>query len=343
MPFLPFAKVIPGGNATILLDNAGLSPRALAAVAPELMGEHHLQAEQVGQISRLPEASPPAQPPLSTQFATHHLQMMGNEFCVNATRAAAAYMAYCGEMAPVPVSSGTVSGPNSSTYGCFFSFFSVSGQPDPLPVFAALNEPSLFAGLDCFAKAKERFLPSCPEFPVKIPHSEWFTATCIPYNAHSPSSGGRIVSPQAGVYGVQLPGITHLLVDTAVHGLPEQNAWKQESARWRQAHESGSEAAFGVIWYTRMADGYSILPAVFVRAINSEFLETACGSASLAVALLHKQKSKATPAFINAPACPSGVSILQPSGKTLTVLCTENHAWVIGPTLIAAHGITWCH
>ena len=342
MPFLPFAKVIPGGNATILLDNAGLSPRALAAVAPELMGEHHLQAEQVGQISRLPEGSTPAQPPLSTQFATHHLQMMGNEFCVNATRAAAAYMAYCGEMTPVPVSPGTVPGPISNTYACFFSFFSVSGQPDPLPVFAALNEASLFASLDCFAKAKERFIPACPEFPVRNPHSEWITATRIPCTSHASMATGFITSPQPGVHGVHLSGITHLLVDTAVHGLPEQNAWKQESARWRQAHESGSEAAFGVIWYTRTTEGYSIFPAVFVRATNSEFLETACGSASLAVALLHKQKKRATPIFINTPACPTGVSILQPSGKTLTVFCTENHAWVIGPTLIAAHGITWC-
>ena len=321
MAFLPFAKVIPGGNATILIDDADLSARALASIAPELMSENHLQAEQVGQITRLEGPGP-----------THHLQMMGGEFCVNATRAAAAFLAFRGEMTPLPAaSSAPLSG--NDPKGCVFSLFTVSGEPAPLPVFAAPTEPALFAALARFAGEERAFVPARPEVPVSTGRCQWFTAARIP--CALASAAPMLPSPCEGVHCVRLPGITHLLIDTALHGQPENHSWQRESARWRCAHEEGNEAAFGVIWYSRTEEGYSILPAVFVRATHSECLETACGSASLAVALLHRQA---------APFCPAPLPILQPGGNTLAVLfCGNAAAWVIGPTLIAAHGMAWCN
>ena len=72
MTKLDFIKYSPGGNPTILVTWPKLSGQARAAVAAELMHPQHLTAEQVGFIDL--KAAPP------------RLDMMGGEFCLNATR-----------------------------------------------------------------------------------------------------------------------------------------------------------------------------------------------------------------------------------------------------------------
>lgn len=72
MQKLAFTKYSPGGNPTILVSGARLSGPARAQAAAELMHPQHLTAEQVGFIDLT------ARPP--------RLDMMGGEFCLNATR-----------------------------------------------------------------------------------------------------------------------------------------------------------------------------------------------------------------------------------------------------------------
>lgn len=72
MTKLDFVKYSPGGNPTILASGRSLSVKERASVAAELMHPLHLVAEQVGFIGL--EAVPP------------RLEMMGGEFCLNATR-----------------------------------------------------------------------------------------------------------------------------------------------------------------------------------------------------------------------------------------------------------------
>lgn len=72
MTTLQFVKYSPGGNPTILVTGPRLSGQARAAVAAELMHPQHLVAEQVGFVDLA--AAPP------------RLDMMGGEFCLNATR-----------------------------------------------------------------------------------------------------------------------------------------------------------------------------------------------------------------------------------------------------------------
>lgn len=69
---LQFVKYSPGGNPTILVTGPRLAVPSRAAAAAELMHPQHLVAEQVGFIDL--EAAPP------------RLDMMGGEFCLNATR-----------------------------------------------------------------------------------------------------------------------------------------------------------------------------------------------------------------------------------------------------------------
>ncbi len=75
---IPFIKYTPGGNPTILIPNVAFDQDKRAKVALELMDVLHLHAEQVGY------AYTDTQP---------ELIMMGGEFCINATRSMAVFMA----------------------------------------------------------------------------------------------------------------------------------------------------------------------------------------------------------------------------------------------------------
>lgn len=75
---IPFWKINPGGNPTILLRAEDVPPEERASAARIVMDSQHLHAEQVGYI-RL-EGTP-------------RLDMMGGEFCLNATRSFAVVLA----------------------------------------------------------------------------------------------------------------------------------------------------------------------------------------------------------------------------------------------------------
>jgi len=72
MPQYPFWKITPSGNPTILLRAEDIPTEYRAAVARAVMDDQHIGGEQVGYIrlSGIPR-----------------MDMMGGEFCLNATRA----------------------------------------------------------------------------------------------------------------------------------------------------------------------------------------------------------------------------------------------------------------
>ena len=76
---IPFYKLSPGGNTTLLLPVADVPAGKRAAVAAELMDPLHLGAEQVGFIDLAAD--------------TPSIAMMGGEFCGNACRCVAALLA----------------------------------------------------------------------------------------------------------------------------------------------------------------------------------------------------------------------------------------------------------
>lgn len=81
-----FAKVNPVENMTIfVLDN--ISRDKHLSIANRLMNYNSLYAEQVGFIEEPKSIK-------AKSLNTHRLQMMGGEFCGNATRSLAAYMVY---------------------------------------------------------------------------------------------------------------------------------------------------------------------------------------------------------------------------------------------------------
>ena len=78
MPALDFSKWSPGGNTTLFFPAAGLDAARQAELARQAMRPDNLGAEQAGFVS----------------VEERRLRMAGGEFCVNATRAFGALLAF---------------------------------------------------------------------------------------------------------------------------------------------------------------------------------------------------------------------------------------------------------
>ncbi|MDR2161245.1 MAG: hypothetical protein LBO77_03790 [Desulfovibrio sp.] len=308
MPTLSFAKLHPGGNTTIILLACGLGQEELARASAVLMSPLHLGAEQVGE--------------LFMRRPVPHLQMMGGECCVNAVRSAALLLARAGLLRPV------------GTKGCGGGRITVSGALAPLDILACAREDAL---LEALSLSPENSPPDALLPP--LPDPRLFCAARMACGAGST----RILPVEPGVHLVHMPGICHLLVDAAIRPLPRN--WRAGSADLRQQAGIANAPASGVVWYECRDGAYHITPAVEVKATASEHLETACGSASLAMALLHA----ATQADPGSP-----LAIVQPSGETLKVtLFSEpaadartrgaaifpSQAWVSGRVGLVAEGL----
>lgn len=370
---LEFSKIIPGGNATIILHEPHLEPGELGAVSHRLMDPMHLQAEQVGALFYAERIIP-------------RLEMMGGEFCVNATRAAALLLAGMGLLTPLHLrdneivfgEGGSLEPLQDSTekVDAWVGEIVVSGMPAPVRVVACveaaalhrcLERESLLDGVFNKLSAHNATIDDASGIsPVTTANSPsgWrtnVTATGQPlflWSDDAPvalhcaarvdcsQSGLTCAEIRAGLHLVSMPGMQHLLVDTGVHPFPllSGTAWRENSAAWRRECGLEGAPASGVIWYRKENGAYRIWPAVEVLASNSEHLETACGSASLAVAFHHAHffRSGSENAASSLPG--EAVDVIQPSGETLRVFLSATHnasslaAWVAGPVVMAAQG-----
>jgi hypothetical protein len=271
--------------------------------------------------------------------------MMGGEFCVNATRAAALMLVRQGRLGlfsaegETPVWGGVIA---------------VSGARRPVRVLLSADAPGLYRTIaafpECFAatggQCRQQDAPGGGDAaPERL-----FCAALVDCSA--PATVCRPM--HRGVSLVSMPGMPHLLVDASRHPLPDlsSTAWMKESAAWRRLCGLSDAPASGVVWYEPVAEGYALYPAVAVRATNSEHMESACGSASLALALalrmtLPDQELQA-------------VDVRQPGGETLRVLfydagdpspesagAPQNSdrqpklAWISGPVSLAAEGVAY--
>lgn len=319
MPSIRFHKIIPSGNATIILTEADAFLRDLPAFASQLMHPMHLQAEQVGL--------------LSLGGALPHLQMMGGEFCINAARSAALVLARAGRLAPLFA-------------GCCQGFLSVSGASQPLHVLVGRDPAAVHRGIGlCLEGGKApddvEDTPLWGERKGGAQEGAWGGTARMICAARMECAPGalHLTDVAEGACLVRMPGIAHLLLDAERH--PFSDGWQRAASRWRAEARIDEEPASGVVWYTRTAEGYSIKPAVLVRETCSEYLETACGSASFALACLHRSKHPVS-------ACGPGhtLPLAQLSGETIEVTLLPGGAapspvlaYVSGEARLVAEGV----
>ena len=136
-----------------------------------------------------------------------------------------------------------------------------------------------------------------------------------------------------GLVKVDMPGMCMLLFDEAVYPLPADPA--AEAAQWREDLRLTEREGVGCVRHAplRAVGGQHIVPLVWVRGTGSSCLETACGSASLALALAAHKLAGAAPRL----------DIRQPSGAFIRVELEEEqagslHGWIGGPVKLSAQG-----
>lgn len=110
---------------------------------------------------------------------------------------------------------------------------------------------------------------------------------------------------------VEMEGITHLVTfDTKqIEGLSEEEI-KNKSIQMLKSRGLDQEPAAGVIYAKDTGNEWKIDPVVYVRAIDTLFYETACGSGTTALGLVLALKNKKSV---------KEILILQPSGLPIKI------------------------
>lgn len=289
MPALTFSKWSPGGNSTLLFPDMGQRPAEQARLAALALDSAMLGGEQAGFVN-LPQ---------------RRLRMAGGEFCVNASRAVGAMLAYTTQN----------SGPDQAL---------LDGV---VPHSKRIPAHEEFTGHPVHL---EEIQVSGWQTPVRLR-----TRGCAPLwqvEALLRLPECSITTVEKGAHLVRLPGICHLLLGGASHPLPED--CHAVAAQLRQQYGLEGEAAAGVIWWRERQGLLDMLPLVHVRDAGTTFLENACGSGALALALC-LARTGARRMF----------SIMQPGGSPLDVrLFTEgglDMAGIDGPVSLVARGKIW--
>ena len=289
MPALTFSKWSPGGNTTLLFPDAGQRPAEQARLASLALDSSMLGGEQAGFVN----------------LSQHKLRMAGGEFCVNASRAVGALLAYTAQY----------SGP----------------------------EQGVLDGIAPRSEQKtEAVAPA--EHPVRLDEiqvSGWQTPVRLRIRGSAPLwqveallrlPEYSITTIEKGAHLVRLPGICHLLLGGATHPLPDD--CHAVAAQLRQLHGLEAEPAAGVIWWRECQGLLDMLPLVHVRDAGTTFLENACGSGALALALCLARAGTRR-----------SFSIMQPGGSALDVrLFAESGldmAGIDGPVSLVARGKVW--
>ncbi len=180
------------------------------------------------------------------------------------------------------------------------------------------------SGMDTPLKVRTRQLDeACFEAYARIP--------LYPYPAVTHGKGYTLV---------ELEGIKHLLLDAETYPLPSSDLKEifEDAAMWRTRFGLTSSPAAGVIRLDRSKVAertLSITPVVWVRDTQTECLETACGSGSLAAALSQVVEDTAEGVW----------TIHQPGGESLSIAFERDqeaiHAWVGGTVNLLARGETF--
>ncbi|MFT4300862.1 MAG: hypothetical protein QM579_03830 [Desulfovibrio sp.] len=297
MPTLIFSKWSPGGNTTLLFPSSGLAPSLQSHLARQALSESCLGGEQAGYV----DVSGPS------------LRMAGGEFCVNASRAMGAMLA-CDEAC--------LEQPGDISCHCPDCEQQVQATDDSAGATASAGS----SAMQRLYEVSVSGWPSLVQLYVRGRAPHWLVEARLRLPEIT------IQRKAEGIHLVRLPGICHLLLDGHIHNQPED--CHAAAALLRERHELEQEEAVGVIWWRVLQGQLNMLPIVHVRDTRTDYLESACGSGALALALSRSQAGGG-----------NAFSIMQPSGSSLDVrLFSENGvsmAGVDGPVTLVAKGQVW--
>ena len=322
---LKFYKILPGGNVTILVEDLDFSQTERSRISAQLMQSQHLYAEQVGFIN-LSASGVDSYP---------HLEMMGGEFCGNACRCFGALLAFNGHLE-------RQAGQEYTEQASLRGRITSSGVTQEVELRATLTSgisgtpvvPGQH-GISGTPGKSGAFRPTSANVGVGVSLSD------------AESACSEIIELVPGAHLVHLSGISHLLLDERVHH--KRGDLLLQATQWRARFSLSVHDAVGVIWYNQ--EHPAITPVVWVKAMRSAHLESACGSGSLALALLLQRFRSGTAgtevAYGSVCGPMSGmdvleVSVMQPSGSFLDISLPSDFmrtlAWIDGPVDLIATG-----
>lgn len=112
---------------------------------------------------------------------------------------------------------------------------------------------------------------------------------------------------------IQLSGIIHLITPLQQNGKNDIKTKAKQMLRDQKLLDT--QPASGVMFYNQNKNEFSILPVVWVRDIETLFLETACASGTTALGLWYlKQSDQAR----------IKLSVKQPSGENISIQVAKN-------------------
>ncbi|MDL2285171.1 hypothetical protein LJB93_00325 [Desulfovibrio sp. OttesenSCG-928-F07] len=303
-----FVKLSPGGNTTILLNAQDTPPQKRAEVANMLMNNLHLGAEQVGFTNYT--AAPP------------RLDMMGGEFCLNATRCLVYEMLHKKMFFPLQ---GTED---------LFGLVQSSGINTPLQVRIKNGKTVPDSGqADCMVSILAE------NSPKNLQELEpGLTLVHVPGISHLLVNLNVYPQPQN-----PLDEAKKLIQRFNLQNLPACGViFYQEQAASKPAPSEllpPSATLQSSLPNSGTFINCTIIPVVYVAATNSFVAETACGSGTMALAIALAKQAELI--FL---------SVLQPSGETLRVKLEQHKITsnlcrleVGGKVSLIARGTTYLH
>lgn len=260
----------PGGNDTYLCVSEGETRSAYRDV-DELIRNRQPHFEQGGFLE-------PCQSPAVTR-----LQMAGGEFCGNAARCVAAWVAneYFGKR----------------RYADLIRYDAVEQVGNRLEFRIEVSGASRPLSAHCLRMGEDFWVEV--EMPV---------GSRLRHTKHAVEFDGKPVP----VHKVEMEGIVHLVIDQRKLPFNEAPSTQRKLLEKLETElQLSNEPAIGLIWSNaddqRGAIDISIDPVVFVRATDSLIYESACGSGSLAAAIVHCSADKRS----------STTSVKQPSANAI--------------------------
>ncbi|MDP2789733.1 MAG: GNAT family N-acetyltransferase [bacterium] len=272
MGLIRFTMVKPGGNNTALVHD--LIPRQYhGEIAKEVILKQDEKGEQVGylELSTLPKT-------------VCRLQMMGGEFCGNATRSTVMLITKAfltGDVGLNPFALEHI----TRSWNRLDVPMEVSGFDGVLHAEVVLDDQNHI--LDIFATMPVRPEATCTEKRQPTVNGKPFDATLV-----------------------HLYGISHLLIPESdgIAGL-NRDARMQHAERILTEEKLRDLEAAGVIFYTEHDGQYAIDPYVFVRDSNTMYAETACGTGTTALGVKCALDAGG----------PVNLSVMQPSGLPISI------------------------
>lgn len=136
-----------------------------------------------------------------------------------------------------------------------------------------------------------------------------------------PAETNIVTQKEPGIFIIKMNGMTTIVIQENVFEqyLENRKNLKKIGMNFIKKYELEESKAVGVIFCERENDLLKINPIVWVKSINTTFYETACGSGTIAVAILEAFQKKSS----------QSIDIIQPYGMIITAEVTYSNEKIL--------------